>query len=218
MKKRMIFITLLLLILVSAIGVWKYVNSFQQVTVTMKNPVGTLSLDVFKAVVVDHDPEKVGNKIKTLTTTSTLKLKKGSYLLVPSGENLNTAPLNIHLSDEPLTYDVNVPYSDTHLESLVQTEYKAIHTALTSTYNNFDALYTHVPGKLFGRGEWYGATIRHVVGPFDDPNGDTLRVLLKKDGTTWTLLSKPPMPVLSAPDFRDVPIEILRDINKIPVF
>lgn len=68
-------------------------------------------------------------------------------------------------------------------------------------------------GKLYtDHGTWYGMTLTYRG--TDTMNRDTLRVLLQKKNGSWVLRTTPPEPLLSAQKYTDVPVAVLRSINK----
>jgi hypothetical protein len=98
------------------------------------------------------------------------------------------------------------------LEQKLVQELPLITSVLVSKYPLIASNYTIEKGQLFDRGQWFGTTLTYH-GP-DNDNRDTLRVLLQKKGEVWTLRTTPPRPLLSAKDFPDVPLSILKTINQ----
>ena len=91
-------------------------------------------------------------------------------------------------------------------------EQAAIDAVLIEKYPKIATDYVINKGQLFEKGKWYGTTLTYKGSDID--NRDTLRVLMEKKDDTWTLLTTPPRPILSAKEFPDIPKSILQTINK----
>ena len=64
----------------------------------------------------------------------------------------------------------------------LQAEQPAIDTALVAALPQVSTLYTVERGKLYVRGEWYGAILQYKG--TDTSNRDTLRIVMQKKGRT----------------------------------
>jgi hypothetical protein len=217
MKTKRNIVVLVLVVLLGLVGfvAYQYIRSFQDVSVVIKNPAGSVKLQLFAAEEVDHNLKPIGDALRTITTDETFSIKKGAYVLVPSGENIDTAPLSFVLADKPVTQTIDLPYTQSYLEQLASQELPAITAALTAEYPKVATDYTLNPGKLYHRGEWYGTTIANKQGTEEYIFGDTLRVLLEKQNGQWVVLSEPPEIILTTPVYKNVPVEVLRDINSL---
>lgn len=202
------------LIIAAMVGL-SYYNSFQDVTVTVKNPPGSLTLDLYKGVVDDHDIEQTGPVLRTISATETFSTKKGSYVLVPKGQNIDTSPVSFTVQGKPHEQVVDLPYTDEYLKNQLSGEKDAILSAITTKYPTATKRYTINDGKLYHWGEWYGATLTSRENPDEYVYADTVRILLKKQDGTWTVMSDPPEIILSTPTYPDTPEYILKDINRL---
>lgn len=104
------------------------------------------------------------------------------------------------------------PLKRAELDALLEKELTTISLAFAAQYPQAATLYAIDRGKLHLTGEWYTTTLTYQGD--DAANRDTLRVLMQKKNGEWVLRSTPPEPLLTQPDYPDVPKEILRDINK----
>ena len=104
------------------------------------------------------------------------------------------------------------PLTKVELEQKLVTELPAITTVLATAYPLIPTTYTIEQGQLFDKGQWFGTTLTYLG--TDKDNRDTLRVVMEKKDGNWILLSKPPRPLLSAKDFPNVPVSILKKINQ----
>jgi hypothetical protein len=202
-------------VIVAAMVGYGYVTSFQDVTVTIKNPQNTLTLELYKGVVDDHDIEQTGPVLRTISATETFSVKKGSYVLLPKGQNIDTSPIAFSVDDKPYSQVIDLPYMDTYLKKLLAEEVDAILRSITNEYPTVNNRYTINAGKLYHRGEWYGTTLTSKENPDEYIYADTVRILLKKQNNTWTVASIPPEIVLSSPTYPNTPPYILKDINQL---
>lgn len=98
------------------------------------------------------------------------------------------------------------------LKSRLLLEQPAITQVLLGKYPLIATAYTIDEGRLYDRGQWYGTTLTYKGS--DKDNRDTLRVLMQKKNDMWVIRSTPPRMLLSAKDFLDVPVSILKSINQ----
>lgn len=102
--------------------------------------------------------------------------------------------------------------TNAQLEQKLAVELPVITSILVAKYPLIATNYTIEKGRLFEQGKWFGTTLTYR-GP-DNDNRDTLRVLMQKKNGTWVLRTNPPRPLLSAKDFQDVPLSVLKAINQ----
>lgn len=105
-----------------------------------------------------------------------------------------------------------VVLTEKQLEEKLLTELPAITTVLIAKYPLVATDYNVDQGKLYEQGKWYGTTLTYKGKDVD--NRDTLRVLMQKKDGQWVLRTTPPRPLLYAKDFTDVPVKIIKAINK----
>lgn len=91
-------------------------------------------------------------------------------------------------------------------------ERETILAALATKYPDLTKDYTISKGKFYKENTLYGTTLTYKGS--DTMNRDTLRLLMQKKDGIWTLRTNPPEPLLSKQSYSDIPVEVLRDINK----
>jgi len=91
-------------------------------------------------------------------------------------------------------------------------ERPTIDIVMRAAYPKISSEYTVGPGQLFDEGRWFGATLTYKGSDID--NRDTLRILMQKKDGLWIVRTTPPEPLLSRKKYPDVPVDILRTINK----
>lgn len=132
-------------------------------------------------------------------------------LTAPQQQPAPTVPPSLSPSTSPSPTVSSKPTAD-QLDKMRDTELPTIKSVLTAAYPIIATDYIVNKGALFDEGQWYGTTLTYHGK--DTLNRDTLRVLLQKKDGVWTLRTKPPVPLLSAEAFPDVPKKILQTINQ----
>lgn len=178
--------------------IWNQVSSFAIITFTFDTPQGNARL---------IHPR---GDIQNITPNTPMKLKKGTYTLTTGGDGFAATAKELTI-DTSHTVPVNFSLATARLQALLAKEKDAIDRTITDTYPTLPTLYTIHHEALYGKGDIYGATLRFIDTASDQR--DTLHILLQKQHSTWQVRSTPPVPVLSAPHYPDIPIDILRAIN-----
>lgn len=145
-----------------------------------------------------------------------IKLKKGKYTLKYYGaENYQSLFIEIELNEKFQTVDLRPSFTEEYLNSQLDAELSTINKQLLETFPKIKGLYKINRGKLYHDGEWYGTTL--VYKGKDISNSDSLRVALKKEASGWSVKSNPPDIYLSKHVYPDIPVDVLREINILPV-
>lgn len=126
---------------------------------------------------------------------------------------LVSAPQPAPAPTQPIVTNNEAPKpTEEELETKLAAELEAIAEALTGAYPDAANLYIINKGNLYDRGQWYGTTLTYRG--TDTDNRDTLRVLMEKKDSKWTVRTTPPQPLLSTASYPDVPKAILQNINQ----
>lgn len=186
-----------------------YRGSLQKVTISF-DTIGNPTLNLYSSNGKDSQAQR-GKPIHTFTATETIVLQKGNYIIETSGENFSKNPTAITVGDSPLEKTIPIKYTDDYLTQLLIKEKPSIMQAIITKFNNVQTLYSIQPGKLYGKGEWFGTALVYK-GPSRDYR-DTLHLVMRKnDGSTWSIVNTPQIS-LSAADNPDVPTYILSEVN-----
>ena len=94
----------------------------------------------------------------------------------------------------------------------LEKELPTITAVLTAAYPKSATDYTMSKPKLYEEGRWFGALLSYKG--TDSMNRDTLRVLMEKKDGEWKLRTTPPEPILTSHKYKDVPVSVLKDLNK----
>lgn len=94
----------------------------------------------------------------------------------------------------------------------LEKELPTITAVLAAAYPKSATDYTMSKPKLYEDGRWFGALLSYKG--TDSMNRDTLRVLMEKKDGEWKLRTTPPEPLLTSARYKDVPVSVLKDLNK----
>lgn len=207
-KYFLVFIIVLIILLLVGLLI-RHINSQQTITITFKN---------VRSVVIKED--YVANKTKKNTSivlgdiesNKAYTLWKGNYIIsyTPS-EGYEKKDIYVSLFDEQKNIQIDPHYTETKLEDMRKKEFTTIKSSLQTKLAAITRDYTIQPGKLYGRGEWYGTTLQYI-GDYPD-NADTLRVVMNKQNNSWQIATQPPAISLSKYIYKDIPKYILDDVN-----
>lgn len=143
-----------------------------------------------------------------------IKIPKGEYTVYYEGSKGYESKYQDFNVDEDRTLIISPGYDVAKLNEILKTETAAIRTAITQKYTSGIDQYEIESGKLYANGSWFGATLKHKVKEnIFNENADTLRVVLKKTGAGWAVVTDPPNIYLSKYAYPEVPLYILKDVN-----
>jgi len=214
MKKLVILFIVIIVLAAATFAGLAYYNSFHKVTLT-------LGSDVSAALIYKINPEEGhnhevhGDELQKVTKSGELSLQNGSYFVIPEGEKVAKDEIAFTVKDEDMSVSITPGYSREYLDELLKTEEAAINTAVTAAYPTQMQTRTIEKGTIFKKGEWFGALLVS-----NDPNldlrsqTDYYRIILNKADGEWKVVGMPQL-VLTTAEFKDVPDDILREVNKL---
>lgn len=187
-------------LLLSGTVLWQYMSSFTEVVFEYSPRDGSVKL-------TGAD----GTVLHPAANTAT-RLKLGEYTISRSGDGVNPEPQKLVVTPDLHRYSVNFSLTDDILAAQLATQQSAITRIIEQTYPRIPELYTISHQQLYGKGDWFGATLHHIDAT--NQNRDTLHILLQRSGDDWKVISKPPQPVLTKALYPEAPIHILKRINQ----
>ena len=188
-----------------------YRGSLQKVTISFDTS-GKPTLNLYSQSKNEQDSQaQRGRLIHTFTTTETISLQKGTYVIETTGENFSSNPITITVGDSPLEKTIPINYTDDYLAQLLAKERLSIIQAIVTRFKNAQTLYSIQPGKLYGKGEWFGTAL--VYKGSGNDNRDTLHLVMHKDTSNIWAVATTPNISLSTADNPDIPAYILSDVN-----
>jgi hypothetical protein len=143
----------------------------------------------------------------TFMNTAKIRVRPGDYTVTYAGsEDYASKTTKIRIDKNTTLQTTVLNYSVKKLQLLLPAELPAVHTAIH--LKDLESTYTAAGEQLYVRGEWYAGILK----PKDPYTSDYLRVIAKKEGTTWKTVVLPTI-VIALKDHPYVPEEIIRDIN-----
>ena len=123
----------------------------------------------------------------------------------------NNTSNNVSTSVEPEEKDDLNSLSNTELSNILKAELDSIMPVIKTRINKIPNT-TIGQIKLFGHGEWCGATIEYR----ETSNAsiyDKYRIILKKD-SSWSITAHPQL-IFSYEDYPDIPKQLIRQVNSL---
>lgn len=169
----------------------------------------TLQKEVTGATLYRADKQK----IKHFTANNTILLQSGKYYIIPEGDHVSQEAINLTVSSNDMTIDIDPYYTKEYLNDLFTQEKLSIRAAITSKYPLIITGYSLEQETLYKKGEWFGALlVPHISDPRDQR--DSYRIVLHKKNGNWEVIRRPEY-VLTSSKYPDIPTDILRSINKL---
>lgn len=212
MKKLIIIAISIIVIAIISAFAFMQVSSYHKVTFAFGDDVtGATLFRIKESEAGNH--EIAGDEIQKITATSEVSLQNGGYYVVPEGEKVSKSDISFTVADQDMTVDVKPGYSDEFLKSAYVKEKPAIETAMKQAFPLIASDYTPEQGALYGKADWYGAILtKKVADPRDER--DFYRIVMHKANGDWKVINQPEL-VLTSAQFKDVPVEVLRSVNKL---
>lgn len=208
-RTKLLLAILVVLVVALCVGARVYsskqtlVIAYQNVTSVTVQPAGAL-----------EDPAKQQVKVLAYSPSGkSIRLKKGVYIINYVGSaGYASGQQTITLSSTKQAVQIKPDYSKQHLANLLSQQIKQIHGLLTKKYPAMKQ-YSYAQEYLISYGNWYVAKLQYVGK--DIYNADDLRVVLRKNGTSWTIATDPPSIWLSTGKYPDVPEWVLAQANQL---
>lgn len=214
MKKFIIISVIIVAIIAAAVAGLLYFNSFHKVSVTLSDDVTSATL--YKIQPQDSENHQVtGTELQKINAAAELSLQNGDYYFVPDGDKISKTAIYFTVNDEPVSVQLHPGYSNEYLAELLKQEEPAIKRTVQTRFPSDMQNYQLQNGALYEKGDWYGALL---VSTISDPNRrsqqDYYRIILHKSEGVWHVTNIPQL-VLTSAEFKDVPADILRDVNEL---
>lgn len=211
--KIILLITILLVIFGSFAG-YNYLNSTQLLSIDLSTQVTNPTITISE----NTETSDSGSEVNYSNIGSEIKLKKGNYRVTFQAENFTEQNIDVSLDDQPETLTIAPTYTDEQLSKLLKSEGTNITKVINQQIPETTSTYEITDGKLYQLGEWYAARLSIKQTPEQERENyiDIYKIVLKKEGEQWKLVTKPPELIISSPKYPAIPEEILIDVNKNP--
>lgn len=212
MKKLIIIAISIIVIAIISAFVFMQASSYHKVTFAFGDDVTEATLFKIKeSEAGNHEIE--GEEIQKITASSEVSLQSGGYYVIPNGEKVSRSDIGFTVADQDMTVDIKPGYSADYLKSAYAEELPAITAAMNEAFPLIASDYTPEQGALYEKADWYGAILtKKVADPRDER--DFYRIVMHKVNGSWKVINQPQL-VLASADFKDVPVEVLRSVNRL---
>ncbi len=143
------------------------------------------------------------------SSNRSIRLKRGIYEVLYEGKDYISQYQPLTLKANIVLTTLQLNYSLSKLDSLLDSSKPAIHTALSASTNM--STYTLANEKLYLDGSWYAAQLI----PTDQINQDRMIVILHQQKGNWKLVAGPKI-TLFIGDYPGIPQSLIRTINNLP--
>lgn len=212
-NRRLAILVVVLLILVG-VGyfIYKQLTSYQTLAVKLSSEV------VNPNIVITPIKNSGSAKEINYRPGTEVKLKKGEYNVNFNAEGYNQSDIEVRVGDNPATATITPSYTEAKLQELIAPQQAEITRVIQSQFPQTISKYKIEPGKLYLLGDWYATKIalRQTAQQERENYIDIYRVVLKKTGDSWEVVTKPPEITIGSPKYPNIPKEVLIDINKNP--
>lgn len=203
-KKLLVIVISLIIVLTGGLGLYAFLNSFKEVSFDIINGIN---------VTLTHSSKDSKTKIiDRFNSSKVLSLQAGKYCINPSGDNIDSSSICFEVKNKPMTIKVDPSYSEEYLSTILTNELPTLSSLINTTYAPIIGGYDIDSGKLYSKGEWYATTLTEKVAPSD--RGDIYRLIAHKENGTWKITAFPQI-TISRLDYPGIPVNIIRDVNKI---
>ncbi len=205
MKKVIFLVTLLVGVLGGVLWFVSYQRSFGNIKIVLDENVGAV---IYKQP--GEDENENPPVLVSFTKEFVGKLKDGIYVVEnEASADFSKESTSFEVKDDTQV-DIKVSYSTNKLAGLLVQEQTNINEAFTKKYPELPGGYRLGQGKLFEKGNWYGALVI--------PNNnelDFLRFVMQKGSDKWELVTQPPDIILSSVIYPDIPRAVLQAVNSL---
>lgn len=204
LKKIIIISVILGLILLVVLLIANYM-SFKTITFSLSSNVSSVKI---------YQESTNSKPIATLNATGSIRIKPGKFFVIPNSTNgsVSTEPIEVSINNETSTIIINPYYSSEYLSSNFTDDIKEIDEVIINKYSPVASDVVIHNTQLFHYGEWGVVIINKKIEP--RVGVDFYSVVVKKDGDSWVIVSKPSI-VQSYSDNPDVPRDIIHEANEI---
>lgn len=209
-KYFLLFIAFLVVILVLFLYI-RHINSQQKITVQFKN---VSDIKIKEDYVANKTPRNTQVVLDGIENNKTHTLFKGNYIIsyIPD-DGYERKDIYVSLFDKERYIHIDPYFTEEKLDSVRKSEFRKIKTTLQQKLSAVEKNYTIYPGKLYGRGEWYGTTLQYMGN--NPETADTLKVIMKKQNNNWNIITQPPSISFSKYHYKNIPQYILDDVNNV---
>jgi len=205
MKKKIIIISIVAIALIGIIAYISYLLSFKDISFVINSDVSEISIYKKENINNKKDPKKI-------SSSQTIKLQTGNYVIVPSGFKISTDQIPVSITKN-VEININPNYSNKYLLSVLSGVENTILPILKEKYPETMNNYKITNGTLFIKGEWYGGLLENINSDHNSRK-DMFRFVAYKENNVWKIINYPEL-ILTKSVYKTVPMNILNSINSL---
>lgn len=199
MKKKIIILLIILALLVGASFFLRYILSFKNIDFTLSS--NTSSLAIFNSKNVE---------VENINSNQSIKLQTGNYVLIPEGNKISSDAINLLITKDEII-NIDPDYSNSYLDSILESEKAEVQTILNSKYPNIINSYSIKNYQLFKKGDWCGGLLVNNNSSFNNKK-DIFRFVAKKTNGVWDIINYPDL-ILTSENYPNIPRSVINTIN-----
>ncbi len=209
--KLLIFYSLLVAAVSVAAIFWVFNQNQQNLTLDVPDEY-TKYVALYHAKENTAKPEKDATRRVDFTPNSPVSLPRGTYIAEFQRDGFEYYAQEIRLDSEKRVIQLQYARLPQDRKQILDTEKTKIHEIIQNRYPEVYTFFAIGKESIYEDGSWYGAVLQ---GKKDTSliDRDSLRIVLKKVNDSWKIKAKP-YPTISQSEYPDIPIAIIKDLNK----
>lgn len=212
LKTKLIRTAIITLITVGiVIGILSLVEYLSWKNINLKLSSATRSVTIYSS---DPDAASATNtsSVASRSGSGDVRLKPGTYYVVPSGESIIDTPIKITIAGDTTSVAIEPYRTPAYLAMELSAEVPIAQSVIKSTYSQIIGKYVLGPGTFYHQGDWYATTLQDAS-PSGNGGVDTYGVIMKKVDGTWKIAATPAL-LFSYSDHKDIPADVIDSINR----
>lgn len=206
-KNKIIVIVIILIISLAVFEVFRFLTTTQSISIKYDN---VIDIKIYKAEVFENKQTTPFKDI--MSNNSSVRLKKGDYYITwKASDGYKDGNKKISLTNRSQSINIDPGYSDQKLSLILDKEINNINKIINDKFPETASIYIVGRGELLDNGNWYLTTLQYNGS--SRYSSDTLKIILKKEGNSWVVMTTPPSIVFNKKDFKNIPDNILSYAN-----
>lgn len=218
-KKRIITVGIVLVVTGLVIwGILALLEFLSLKTITFSLSSHTTSITIYDSSYGSDEPdntpegEENPRQIAYREGSGTLRLKPGTYYVIPSGDTIAGDSMKISITSDTTEVKIDPYYSEDYLAQSFTSELPAINTAIEQKYKNSIDQYTVKPGTFYHFGNWYSTTL-HKNSAEQGEGIDVYGTILRKENGVWNIAASPQI-IFTYKAYEHIPADVIYATNR----
>lgn len=193
------------------VGILSLLEYLSWKNISLKLSSATQSVTIYSS---DPDAASATNtsSVASRSGSGDVRLKPGTYYVIPSGENVVDTPIKIAITSDTTSVTIEPYLTPAYLATELSTEVPIAQSVIKTAYAQIIGKYALDPGTFYHQGDWYTTTLRDTS-PSGSGGVDIYGVIMKKVDGTWKIAATPAL-LFSYSDHKDIPADVIDSINR----